>query len=451
MARRRQTTGQPRTRKPEQTETPPSRRFPIRPLQEYRTRAEREAAIQRLVLLGVGGAVGLIVLIVAIALIYDQFIVPSRVVATVNSEDISVSDYRSRVRLERLVNIERINAQINDFMEFGMSFEEAGNQTLSIPEYGNLWQELEIPDQLGLRVLNDMVNDHLIRAEAEQMGVTVTQEDIDRQFRQVFGFDPEAVADEPEAEITPEVEEEPTPTRTPFVSPTPSPEPSPTSTPEAEPTETQTPFPTVPPPPTLSADERQQIFESGREDFYDRARRAAGLSREEVDRYFEMRALRAAISREVLEADDTEVWVNVRHILVETEDEALDVIDALNAGESFASLARAVSQDPGSGAQGGELNWGPAAQYIEPFAEAVREAEIGQIVGPVVTEFGYHVIQVRGREDRETDEFLLEFRRDEVLSEWVSELRQREENEVSLSNIWPDFVPTDPAFQFRER
>jgi parvulin-like peptidyl-prolyl isomerase len=452
MAKRRQTTGVPKTRRPEAAspDSTTRRRISFRPLSEYQTRAEREAAVQRLVFLGVGIAVAIIVLVILVAVVFDRVITPSRTVATVNGDTISVSEYRSRVRLERAVAIERINAQINDLIDMGLSFDEAGQQTISFDPYRTLWDELNIPDQIGLRALNEMIDDRLVRAEAEQRGISVTQEDIDEQIRLLFLFDPELYADQ-DAEVTPEVEEEPTPTRTPFVSPTPSPEPSPTPTPEEEPTATHTPFPTVPPPPTRTAEEQIEAFERGLEEFYNRVQREAGVSREQLNQYFESRALRVALTSVVTEPETTQVWVNSRHILVNTEEEALDIIDALNGGESFAALARALSEDPGSGSQGGELDWTPVDRFVEPFADAAREAPIGQIVGPVQTDFGYHIIQVRAREDREMDEFEQELSRDQALRDWLAELRQREENEIVISGIWPDFVPTDPPFLYRPR
>lgn len=457
MAKRRQTTGLPKAKKAENTEESKKPGQFFKPLSEYQTKAEREAAVQRLVLLGTGAAVGLILLIVAVALLFDQVITPGRTVASVNGESISVGEFRDRVRLERVISTERINAQINDFIDFGLNFEQAGQQVISFEPYSTLWDELNFPDQMGLRVLNDLINERLIREEAENLGITVTQEDIDERIRAVFNFDtdPEDLLGDPmldpetDVEADPEATEEPTPT--PFVSPTPSPEPSPTPSPEVEPTPEDTPFPTIPPPPTLTADERRVIFDTSVEEFYERARRDAGASRDEINAYFELQALRVALSREVIEPDETEVWVNARHILVETEEEALDLIDALNSGESFAALARAVSQDTGSGSRGGELDWGPAAQYVEPFRDAVIDAPIGQIVGPVQSDFGFHIIQVRAREDRDLNEFQVELNREEAFAEWVSELRAREENEVSISNIWPDYVPSEPQFLFRER
>ena len=88
----------------------------------------------------------------------------------------------------------------------------------------------------------------------------------------------------------------------------------------------------------------------------------------------------------------------VRHILVEDEALAQDLISQLAEGADFASLAMENSIDPGSGAAGGELGCVPTSSWVPEFAEAVDNAEIGEVVGPVQSQFGFHIIEVTGLE-----------------------------------------------------
>lgn len=82
------------------------------------------------------------------------------------------------------------------------------------------------------------------------------------------------------------------------------------------------------------------------------------------------------------------------HILVDSEDGALQIIDALNGGASFESLAK-QSKDPGSRARGGDLGWALPTIYVKPFADALTALEKGQTTAaPVKTRFGYHVIRL---------------------------------------------------------
>ena len=83
-----------------------------------------------------------------------------------------------------------------------------------------------------------------------------------------------------------------------------------------------------------------------------------------------------------------------RHILVDSEDVAKDIIAKLKKGEKFADLAK-QSKDPGSKDKGGELGWSTPNAYVKPFAEALTKLKKGELTEtPVKSDFGYHVIQL---------------------------------------------------------
>jgi peptidyl-prolyl cis-trans isomerase C len=85
----------------------------------------------------------------------------------------------------------------------------------------------------------------------------------------------------------------------------------------------------------------------------------------------------------------------VRHILVDKEEDAKQIIADLNKGGDFAKIAKEKSKDPGSKDNGGDLDWGPSARYVKPFADAVQSQPKGKVsAAPVKTDFGYHVIVV---------------------------------------------------------
>lgn len=98
---------------------------------------------------------------------------------------------------------------------------------------------------------------------------------------------------------------------------------------------------------------------------------------------------------DTLKAQMGDTEYKVRHILVEKEDEAKAVIDSLKKGGDFNALAKDKSKDPGSKDNGGDLDWGPAARYVKPFADAVKALTKGQTTDkPVQTQFGWHVIRL---------------------------------------------------------
>ena len=85
----------------------------------------------------------------------------------------------------------------------------------------------------------------------------------------------------------------------------------------------------------------------------------------------------------------------VRHILVDKEDEAKEIISELQKGAKFADLAKARSKDPGSKDKGGELGWQSPAGFVKPFADAMKATPKGKFSAePVHTQFGWHVLEV---------------------------------------------------------
>jgi len=84
-----------------------------------------------------------------------------------------------------------------------------------------------------------------------------------------------------------------------------------------------------------------------------------------------------------------------RHILVESEAEAKALIAQIKGGASFEELAKQKSKDPGSGANGGDLDWANPSNFVPEFAEAMKSLDKGQMTeAPVKSQFGWHIIRV---------------------------------------------------------
>jgi len=99
-----------------------------------------------------------------------------------------------------------------------------------------------------------------------------------------------------------------------------------------------------------------------------------------------------------------ETEVHARHILVETEDEAKAVVAELKKGTDFAELAKAKSKDPGS-ADGGDLGYFTKDQMVPEFSEVAFKLDKGQLSEPVKSQFGWHVIKVEDKRERQPPEF----------------------------------------------
>jgi peptidyl-prolyl cis-trans isomerase C len=86
---------------------------------------------------------------------------------------------------------------------------------------------------------------------------------------------------------------------------------------------------------------------------------------------------------------------HLHHILVDNEQQAKDLIAKIKGGASFEELAKQYSKDPGSGKNGGDLDWSDPKAYVPEFAAAATHLQKGQMTDtPVRTQFGWHIIRV---------------------------------------------------------
>ena len=91
--------------------------------------------------------------------------------------------------------------------------------------------------------------------------------------------------------------------------------------------------------------------------------------------------------------------VRASHLLVKTEEEAKELREQIVNGEkSFEDVAAMVSLCP-SGAQGGDLGFFGKGQMVKPFEDACFSMELNEVSEPIQTQFGWHLIQLTGKED----------------------------------------------------
>lgn len=95
--------------------------------------------------------------------------------------------------------------------------------------------------------------------------------------------------------------------------------------------------------------------------------------------------------------------VKAKHILLDDENTAKDIIKKLEAGEDFAELAKEHSTDPTAKENGGELGYFQKGEMVPEFEEAAFSLEIGKISEPVKSSFGYHVIIVEDKREENTE------------------------------------------------
>ena len=130
-----------------------------------------------------------------------------------------------------------------------------------------------------------------------------------------------------------------------------------------------------------------------------------------------------------------------RHILVDTEAQALELREQILAGAAFAELAEQHSQDPGSAKSGGDLGVVSRGVMVAPFEEAVFSQQTGELSAPVETQFGWHLIEVTAISGGDVAPF------DEVRSEVTAQLsaQRARESMVDLQDQLDQLVFENPA------
>jgi len=406
-------------------------------------RLERERRQVRLIKIVAAVIVVAVVLIVGYGFL-DQYYLQSRQpVAEVNGEKITTKEFQARVVLQRneLLNQYLLYQQ---YQQFGMDVTNQLNQ---------VELSLNTPSIIGQQVLDFMINEALIRQEAERRGITVSEDELEIFTRSQFQFFPDGSptptitptpADITYPTLSPEQLELVTVTPVPTEGPTVTPPPTPTLDPEVTPAPTSTLAPT-PLPTSTATPYTLEGYQSRFEDVLANMKEI-GLTEAQYRRLFRTGLLRQKLIEEVatdLPAEEEQIWA--RHILVPDEETANEVIERLNNGEDFGELARELSEDSGSAANGGDLGWFGKGRMVPAFEEVAFNLEIGEISEPVESQFGFHIIQTLGRTTVPRSASALDQARQAEFEDFIDQLR--EEADITIHDYWVERVPTSPNLQ----
>ena len=291
-----------------------------------------------------------------------------------------------------------------------------------------------------------MIDEELIRQEAEKLGITVTDEEVEKFIQEeTYNFFPNGTAT---PTITPTTIVYPSPgavqmtmfpsTATPTTAPTSTPDLSPTAT-AAPPTPTFVPEDATPTATPYTQDGYETEYKNTLAEY-----KAYGVSESTFRSVFRNILLRDKVLEAVTVDEVTageQVWA--RHILVTDESLAGIVRSLLEQGEDFAEVAKKYSTDTGSARSGGDLGWFGKGAMVPQFEEAAFSQEIGEIGQPVQSQFGYHIIQVLDRQEISFTTFQLQQNRETSFTDWLAGIR--ESADIVPSETWTDEMPPMPA------
>lgn len=423
---------------------------------KHEARLARENRQKKIMIGIVIGILAVVVLLVGFGVLYNQVIKQNRPVAQVDSARITIEQFEKRVQYERLT-------LVDTFSNYAAS------------GYAQLFQSylLEMQDtldnyiQFGSDVLDKMINEAVVAAKAKELGISVSDDEIDKELERGFGFFPEGTpTPEPVEEytfkptstlsaqqlaiitITPTPSPEPTLTPDPTLSSSPTEVVALTETPEVDATATSIPTATqIPPTATPYTREGfEGLYESMLTSINDQFSYSEADFRDYVKALLLNQKVFDHVTKDITREQDM-VWA--RHILVGTEEEANSVIERINAGEDFGVVAAEVSIDTSNSTSGGDLGWFTKGQMVEAFDEAAFSLEIGKLSSPISTEFGYHIIQVLGHEVRELTDEQLDSYKSQVYYQFIETAKA--DMTIKKNDVWAEVVPSTPTIPSQYR
>ncbi len=367
-------------------------------------------------------------------------------VEEVNGVKITSSEWQERVSLQRMQMVNVYNQYSFYQQTFGMDYSQQLQQITLM---------MQTPETMGQQVLDQMRDEILIRQEAEKRGITVSEAEVEKSIQESLNFFPNGT---PTPTVTPTELVHPTlssqqltiypPTSTPTIAPTSTITPTATLDLSATPEMTATAAPSTPTAvPALPTETATPYTEAGYKTTYQDAMKnykTYNISEKIVRSVYEAQLLRQKLQDDMAkDLPHSEVQVLVRHILVNTDVAAATIEERLKRGEDFAKLAAQFSKDTGSAQSGGVYDWAPASNYVAEFKDAVLNQEIGVIGEPVKTQYGYHIIQVIGRQELPISDSQFEQKKQTALDDWLTAARKQAK--VTTFDIWKERVPAVPT------
>lgn len=371
---------------------------------KHLSRLEREEHLRRWMIIGAAAVFAVVLLVLGLGF-YQQYVVqPKRPVATVNGQSVALEDYQKRVQYRRQDYQTYLASLQSQRQQFAASQDEQQDLLLQYfdQQISQIQSELA---SIGTVVLDEMIDEAIVRQECARRGISVSDAEVQSELESQFGYDPNP------------------PTPVPVTA-----------------TETMTVTPTPTTAPMTEAE-----FEQSSSAFFQQIREQTGFAEQDFRELLRTSLLRQQLEAEIsAEVPTTAEQVRARHILVETREEAEQVLSKLEQGGDFVELAQEYSTDTGSKESGGDLGWFAHDAMVEPFSEAAFALEPGETSGIVESEYGFHIIRVEDHAaERELDSSALDQRQQAAVQEWFEEQRNSEDIERKWnSSMVPTPIPT---------
>lgn len=416
---------------------------------KHLARLEKERIQQRYLMIGLGVVLVLIVATVIYGVLDQTVLKNIQPVAKVGSESITTGQFQKEVRFQRYRLIEQLKSMASDsmYLQFFTSYIQQIQSTLNSPT------------TLGQQVLDSLVEDSVVKQEAQKRNIAISQAEVDQSFNEAFGYFPNGTLT-PTVTSTPYSTETLSPTQQALLPATSTPTQEPTATgaanttPTTAATATATPTaavtatpsgPTATPTITLTPTQYTKDLFTKNVATYVANVKPINYTQDDLRALLRRSLLRQKVYDDVTkDVSHTAEQVWARHILVATEAEAKQVEDRLSKGEKFADIAASVSTDTGSKSNGGDLGWFAKGAMVKEFEDVAFTLKVGEISQPVKSTYGYHIIQVLGHENRPLTDQQFTSAKDKAYSTWLTDTK-KSLNVQTFDTTWQAIIPSDPA------
>jgi parvulin-like peptidyl-prolyl isomerase len=388
---------------------------------KQRSRVEWERRMERLLLIGVAIVGVTVVGLLVYALAIYPAVLSRKPVVTVDGTPISVEEFQSYVRYGRynLLMAQRYWEEQKLALSATADDETLRSYDAIIDQYRAELEEDNAPN-LASQALDELIEFQLARQEAERRGITVTEEELQRQIEVAFQYDRDAETAGPEETV------EPTPTVEITSTPVLTPSEEITATPTITPTPTSVPVPTPTP-------KSEAAFLEEYEAFLGSQLEPLGISEEMYRSWVEsdliLQKLQDAMSSEYPTAWEQ---IELRYIATTDEQQAEDFSARLQAGEDYLELADeidAITDTVESPPIHAELPWYPRPvmeevldYYAESLVDLAFDLEVGTYTEPLASDDGstYLILNVTGHEEeRELESYVLDELAGRAYDEWL--------------------------------
>jgi len=412
---------------------------------KQQTRFEKEQRQKKWLITATIVVVAVIALVIIYGVLQTTVLQKYQAVALVGDQKITTGEFQTRVRFERA-------RLVQEFVFYASNPILAGYFQTQLT---NIQTQLDDTVGFGQSILDQMIDEKVALQEAAKLGITVSDAEVDKALESYFSFYPDGT---PTPAIIPtiastatlsakqlELIATPIPTVAKVPTLTPTPEPTATAT-EVPPTPTEgvagTPTATALPEPTATPYTREGYDSLVNQYVEDLSQ--LNFTKDDLRAYFHDRLIIQKFFEQLTKDTPTtqeQVWA--RHILVQNEAEALLLYDRLMKGDNFIVLAAEASLDTSNKDSGGDLGWFGRGTMVPEFEDAAFLLEVGEISPPVKTDFGYHIIQVLGHEERPLDADGYQAARQQEFQTWLD--AKKAEIGVTKYDIWASRVPVSPS------